>query len=32
MFTHEWFGKNLEARKKGVSSYNKDYEPYSLGE
>ena len=32
MFTHEWFGKNLEARKKGVSNYNKDYEPYSLGE
>ena len=31
MFTHEWFGKNLEARKKGVSSYNKDFEPYSLG-
>ena len=31
MFTHEWFGKDLEKRKKGVSSYNKVFEPYSLG-
>ena len=32
MFTHEWYGKDLEKRKKGVSSYNKVFEPYSLGE
>ena len=31
MFTHEWYGKDLEKRKKGVSSYNKVFEPYSLG-
>ena len=31
MFTHEWFGKNLEKREKSASSYNKDFEPYSLG-
>lgn len=31
MFTHEWFGKDLEKRKKGVSSYNKVFEPYALG-
>ena len=30
MFTHEWFGKDLEKRKKGVSSYNKVFEPYAL--
>ena len=30
MFTHEWYGKDLEKRKKGVSSYNKVFEPYAL--
>ena len=30
MFTHEWFGKDLEKRKKGVPSYNKVFEPYAL--
>ena len=30
-FTHEWFGKNLEKREKSASSFNKVFEPYSLG-
>jgi 5-(carboxyamino)imidazole ribonucleotide mutase len=31
MFTHEWFGNNLEKREKSASSFNKVFEPYSLG-
>lgn len=31
MYTHEWFGQNLEKREKDVSSFNRALEPYSLG-
>lgn len=31
MYTHEWFGKNLEKREKDVSNFNKAFEPYTLG-
>ena len=32
MFTHEWYGKDLEKREKNISRSDKVFEPYSLGE
>ena len=31
MFTHEWYGKDLEKRKKDLPRSNKVFEPYALG-